>query len=463
MGATNREKRGVCIRTFRYKGEGYMKHNKSIALYEEALKVIPGGVNSPVRAFKAVGLEPIFAERAEGNRLIDVDGNEYIDYICSWGPLLLGHSPKVIVQGIEKVVAKGTSYGVPTAIEVEMAKLLIEAYPAIDKVRMVNSGTEATMSALRVARGYTGRNKILKFEGCYHGHSDALLVQSGSGTLTYGVPTSLGVPEDVVKHTLVARYNDIESVRAIFEANKGEIAAVIVEPIAGNMGVIEGKKEFLQGLRDICTEEGAVLIFDEVITGFRIAYGSAPEYFGIEPDMVCFGKIIGAGLPVGAYGGKNDIMSMVSPLGSVYQAGTLSGNPLAMYMGKKNIETLKAHKALYSIIEEKAKRLEAGFKDNIEKLKLPFTVNRGGSLVCLFFAEGPIENFDQVKKCNTEWFTVYYKEMLKKGILLPPAQFEGLFLSAAHSDEDIDYTIKASFEALEVVKRYKESAEVENS
>lgn len=429
-----------------------VNHEKSNTLYEEALEYIPGGVNSPVRAFKAVGLEPIFAEHGEGSHLTDVDGNTYIDYICSWGPLLLGHSPKAIVEGIEEVVAKGTSYGIPTAIEVEMAKLLVEAYKVIDKVRMVNSGTEATMSALRVARGYTGRNKILKFEGCYHGHSDALLVKSGSGTLTYGIPTSPGVPEDVVKHTLVARYNDIESVKALFEANKGEIAAVIVEPVAGNMGVIEGKKEFLEDLRELCTKEGTVLIFDEVITGFRIAYGSAPEYFGVAPDMVCFGKIIGAGLPVGAYGGKAEIMDMVSPVGPVYQAGTLSGNPLAMYMGKKNIELLKAHQEVYEVLREKAKRLQEGFRANIEKLGLPFTVNRGGSLVCLFFAEGPIENYDQVKNCDTALFTIYYKEMLKRGILLPPAQFEGLFISAAHTDEEIDQTIKANYEALQVVK-----------
>lgn len=431
-----------------------MKHEKSKALYEEAVNYIPGGVNSPVRAFKAVGLEPIFADHGEGSHLTDVDGNTYIDYICSWGPLLLGHSPKAIVEGIENVVAKGTSYGLPTAIEVEMAKLLIEAYPAIDKVRMVNSGTEATMSALRVARGYTGRNKILKFEGCYHGHSDALLVQSGSGTLTYGIPTSPGVPADVVKHTLVARYNDIESVKALFEANKGEIAAVIVEPIAGNMGVIEGKKDFLEGLRQLCSQEGTVLIFDEVITGFRIAYGSAPEYFGVKPDMVCFGKIIGAGLPVGAYGGKAEIMNQVSPVGPVYQAGTLSGNPLAMYMGKKNIEFLKAHQEIYPMLTKKAARLQEGFQKNLEKLDLPFTVNRGCPLVCLFFAEGPIENYEQVKKCDTELFTIYYKEMLTRGILLPPAQFEGLFISAAHSDEEIDFTIKANCEALEVVKAH---------
>ena len=294
-----------------------MKNERSKAIFEEAVKYIPGGVNSPVRAFKAVGLDPVFIDHAHGSRVTDVDGNEFIDYVCSWGPLMLGHSPEAIVSGIEEVVRKGTSYGFPTEIEVEMAKLIVEAYPAIDKVRMVNSGTEATMSALRVARGFTGRNKILKFEGCYHGHSDALLVQSGSGALTFGVPTSPGVPADVVKDTLVSRYNDCEAVREIFESQGKEIAAVIVETVAGNMGVIEGKKEFLPTLRDLCSEYGAVLIFDEVITGFRIAYGSSVEYFGIKPDMVCFGKIIGAGLPVGAYGGTDEIMSMVSPLGPV--------------------------------------------------------------------------------------------------------------------------------------------------
>ncbi|MGL4796669.1 MAG: glutamate-1-semialdehyde 2,1-aminomutase, partial [Paraclostridium sp.] len=293
-----------------------MRNNeKSLKIYEEATKYIPGGVNSPVRAFKSVGLDPVFIDRAQGCKIWDVDGNEYIDYICSWGPLMLGHSPKEIVDGIEDVIRKGTSYGVPTAIEVEMAKLVVEAYPAIDQVRMVNSGTEATMSALRVARAYTGRNKILKFEGCYHGHSDALLVKSGSGTITYGVPTSPGVPEDVVKDTLVTRYNDIEATRAMFKEHGHEISAVILETVAGNMGVVSGTKEFIQFLRDITKEYGTVLIFDEVITGFRLAYNSSVGYFGIEPDMACFGKIIGAGLPVGAYGGKKEIMDMVSPVG----------------------------------------------------------------------------------------------------------------------------------------------------
>ena len=424
------------------------KNEKSLKIYEEATKYIPGGVNSPVRAFKSVGLDPVFIDRAEGCKIYDVDGNEYIDYICSWGPLMLGHSPKEIVDGIEEIVKKGTSYGVPTAIEVDMAKLIVEAYPAIDQVRMVNSGTEATMSALRVARAYTNRNKILKFEGCYHGHSDALLVKSGSGTITYGVPTSPGVPEDVVKDTLVTRYNDIEAIKAMFEEHGNEIAAVILETVAGNMGVVPGKKEFIQFLRDITKEYGTVLIFDEVITGFRLAYNSSVGYYGIEPDMACFGKIIGAGLPVGAYGGKKEIMDMVSPVGPVYQAGTLSGNPLAMYMGKKNLEILRDRPEVYSELERKAIKLEEGLRSNVEKLGLNYTVNRAGSLVCLFFAEGPINNYDDVTKCNVPMFNKYFEELLNRGILLAPTQFEAMFLSNAHTDEIIDETIKASYEAL---------------
>lgn len=424
------------------------KNEKSLKIYEEATKYIPGGVNSPVRAFKSVGLDPVFIDRAEGCKIYDVDGNEYIDYICSWGPLMLGHSPKEIVDGIEEVVKKGTSYGVPTAIEVDMAKLIVEAYPAIDQIRMVNSGTEATMSALRVARAYTNRNKILKFEGCYHGHSDALLVKSGSGTITYGVPTSPGVPEDVVKDTLVTRYNDIESTKAMFEKHGNEIAAVILETVAGNMGVVPGKKEFIQFLRDITKEYGTVLIFDEVITGFRLAYNSSVGYYGIEPDMACFGKIIGAGLPVGAYGGKKELMNMVSPVGPVYQAGTLSGNPLAMYMGKKNLEILRDRPEIYSELEMKAIKLEEGLRSNVEKLGLNYTVNRAGSLVCLFFAEGPINNYDDVTKCNVSMFNKYFEELLNRGILLAPTQFEAMFLSNAHTDEIIEETIKASYEAL---------------
>ena len=405
-----------------------MKNEKSLKIYEEATKYIPGGVNSPVRAFKSVGLDPIFIERAHGSRIYDVDGNEYI----------------------EEVVYRGTSYGVPTAIEVEMAKLVVEAYPAIDQVRMVNSGTEATMSALRVARAYTNRNKILKFEGCYHGHSDALLVKSGSGTITYGVPTSPGVPSDVVKDTLVCRYNDLDEVKNIFKEQGHEIAAVIVETVAGNMGVVPGTKEFLQLLRDITKEYGTVLIFDEVITGFRLNYNSSVGYFGIKPDMACFGKIIGAGLPVGAYGGTKEIMSMVSPVGPVYQAGTLSGNPLAMYMEKKNLEILRDNPNIYEELERKAIKLEQGLKANIEKLGLDYTVNRAGSLVCLFFAKGPINNYDDVKKCDVPKFNKYFEELIKRGVLLAPTQFEAMFLSNAHTDEDIEYTINASYEALKV-------------
>ncbi|MFD3158650.1 glutamate-1-semialdehyde 2,1-aminomutase [Haloimpatiens sp. FM7330] len=425
-----------------------LNHDKSEKLFREAQKYIPGGVNSPVRAFRSVGLNPIFVEKGKGSKVKDVDGNDYIDYICSWGPLMLGHSNEELLEGIEDVVAKGTSFGVPTEIEVKMAKLIVEAYPSIDMVRMVNSGTEATMSALRVARGYTKRNKIVKFEGCYHGHSDALLVKSGSGTITFGVPTSPGVPADTVKDTLVCRYNDLESVKDIFEKYGSDIAAVIVEPVGGNMGVVPGKKEFLQGLRDITKEYDSVLIFDEVITGFRLAYGGAQEVYGIEPDMTCLGKIIGAGLPVGAYGGKREIMEMVSPVGPVYQAGTLSGNPLAMHMGYKNLCILKNNSNIYDELEQKAIKLEKGFNDNIKKLGVKATVVRFKAMVCLFFAEGKFENFEDVMKCDTEKYAVYFREMLEKGILLPPAQFEAIFLSKAHTNEDIEYTIKANYESL---------------
>ncbi len=427
-----------------------MKHNQSSKLYKEAVEYIPGGVNSPVRAFKSAGIDPIFIDKAHGSRITDVDGNEYIDYICSWGPLMLGHSPKEITEGVEEIVSRGTSYGVPTQIEVEVAKIIVDAYDGIDQVRMVNSGTEATMSALRVARGFTGRNKILKFEGCYHGHSDSLLVKSGSGTLTYGVPTSPGVPEDVVKDTLVCRYNDLEEVRKIFKEQGNEIAAVIVETVSGNMGVVSATQEFLQLLRDITNEYKSVLIFDEVITGFRLSYNSSPAYFGIKPDMVCFGKIIGAGLPVGAYGARREIMNMVSPVGPVYQAGTLSGNPLAMYMGKKNLEILRDNPQIYVELDEKAKKLESGIKENLKKLGLNYTVTRAGSLVCLFFAEGPMNNFDDVVKCDIDKFNKYFAAMLDRNILLAPAQFEAMFLSRAHTDEEIEYTIKMNYEALKI-------------
>lgn len=425
-----------------------MEHVKSEQLFKEAEKYIPGGVNSPVRAFKSVGLKPIFAAKAHGDRLIDVDGNEYIDYICSWGPLMLGHSPEGLADGIVEMVAKGTSYGVATEIEIEVAKMIVDAYPAIDQVRMVNSGTEATMSALRVARGYTGRNKIVKFEGCYHGHSDCLLVKSGSGTITFGVPTSPGIPEDVVKHTIVCRYNDIEDVKRVFAEQGDDIAAVIVETVSGNMGVVPGTQEFIQCLRDVCDEYKSVLIFDEVITGFRLAYNSSIGHFGIKPDMVCFGKIIGAGMPVGAYGAREEIMSCVSPVGPVYQAGTLSGNPLAMFLGKRNLETLRDNPQIYTELDRKGKMLADGIRENLKKLGLDYTVNQVGSLVCLFFTSGEIKNFDDASKADTAKFNVYFKEMLDRGILIGPSQFEAMFLSYAHTDEDVEFTIKCNYEAL---------------
>ena len=428
-----------------------MKHTKSEELYKEAVKYIPGGVNSPVRSFNSVGISPIFAKKAHGSRITDVDDNEYIDYICSWGPLMLGHSNEEIYKGIGEMIASGISFGLATEIEVEMAKLIVDAYPAIDQVRMVNSGTEATMSALRVARGFTKRNKIVKFEGCYHGHSDGLLVKSGSGTITFGVPTSPGVPADIVKNTLVCKYNDIEDVKRVFEENREDIAAIIVETIGGNMGIVPGKQEFIEFLRKICDEYKTVLIFDEVITGFRLSYNSSLEYFGVKPDMVCFGKIIGAGMPVGAYGGKKEIMEVVSPVGPVYQAGTLSGNPLAMYLGKRNLEVLRDNPQIYEALNENAEKLEQGIKNNLKKLNLNYTVNRAGSLVCLFFKEGPVENYGDAIESNIEKYNAYFKEMLNRGVLIGPSQFEAMFLSYAHNDEDIEYTIKCNYESLRAI------------
>jgi len=425
-----------------------MNHEKSAAMYEEATQYIPGGVNSPVRAFKSVGLTPVFVERSEGSRVYDLDGNAYLDYICSWGPLMFGHSPEWLTAGIEDLVKKGTSYGLPTAIEVEVAKLIVKAYPGLEKVRMVNSGTEATMSALRVARAYTGRNKILKFEGCYHGHSDALLVKSGSGLMTYGVPTSPGVPDEVVRDTLTSTYNDIKQLEAMFQTHGDELAAVIVETVAGNMGVISSTLEFLQTMRDLCTKYGTVLIFDEVISGFRVHYNSSPGYFGIEPDMACFGKIIGAGMPVGAYGGKEEIMALVSPVGPVYQAGTLSGNPLAMYMGKKNLERLRDYPEVYSTLEEKVGGFAKGLRTALKELELDYTVNQVGSLVTLFFAKGPIENYNDVMRADIETFNRYFASLLKQGILIPPTQYEAMFFSVAHGDEDMAYTLQACIRAL---------------
>lgn len=414
---------------------------KSKELFERAKKVIPGGVNSPVRAFGSVGSEPIFIDRGHGARVIDVDGNEYIDFICSWGPLIFGHSNEELVSGIEEVVMKGTSFGVPTEIEVRMAELITEAIPSMDMVRMVNSGTEATMSAIRLARAYTKKNKFIKFEGCYHGHSDSLLVKSGSGTLTFSVPTSLGVPDEVIKDTLVARYNDLDSVRSLYEEHKDQIAAIILEPVAGNMGVVAPSEDFMKGLREITNETDSLLIYDEVITGFRVAYGGAQELFGITPDITCFGKIIGGGLPVGAYGGRREIMELISPLGGVYQAGTLSGNPLAMYMGYKTLTKLRDNREVYTDMENKAIYMEEAINKIIDKLDAPLTLTRFKGMLCLFFLKGQILSYDDVKGADTEKYGLFFRRMLEEGVLLPPAQFEGLFLSSSHTMADIDFAI----------------------
>lgn len=429
-----------------------MNLQKSEQAYQKAKQYIPGGVNSPVRAFRSVDISPVFVEKAKGSRLWDIDGNCYIDYICSWGPMILGHSPDILQEGLSQAVDRGVSYGLPTLLEVEMAQEITEAYPAAEMVRMVNSGTEATMSAIRVARGYTGRNKIIKFEGCYHGHSDGLLVKAGSGALTYGVPTSPGVPHGTTQDTLVCVYNDLESVKETFLANENQIAAVIIEPIAGNMGVVPAKKDFLQGLREICTKTGTVLIFDEVISGFRCGLGGAAEQYQIKPDMVCFGKIIGAGMPVGAYGGKKEIMQWVSPVGAVYQAGTLSGNPFAMFLGLKQIRYLKENPKIYTNMEKVAREFERGIKDLLLKYELPYQVQRAGSLLCLFFTDRPVYNYQDAIGCDTVLFKKYFLELLQQEILIAPSQYEGMFLSAAHTIEDIEITLKAMEKAFKKIK-----------
>ncbi|MEG0369129.1 MAG: glutamate-1-semialdehyde 2,1-aminomutase [Hungatella sp.] len=430
-----------------------MSYAQSEASFAEACRILPGGVNSPVRAFRSVGMTPVFIDHAVGSTLVDEDGNQYIDYICSWGPMILGHNHPLLQQSLGTAMTKGLSFGLPTSIEVQLAKQIIEAYDGVDMVRMVNSGTEATMSAIRVARGYTGKDKIIKFEGCYHGHSDGLLVKSGSGTLTFGIPTSPGVPEDIVKNTLVCRYNDIDSVRETMHANPGEIAAVIIEPIAGNMGVIPAELSFLQELRELCTEAGIVLIFDEVISGFRIAYGGAAAYYGIAPDMACFGKIIGGGLPVGAYGGRRDIMEMVSPVGPVYQAGTLSGNPLAMHLGSTLLAYLKKNPQVYEHINQSAAYLEREMSRLIAQSHLPYQVNRCGSLLTVFFTDKEIHSYDDVKDCDTEAFSAYFKTMLQEHMMLAPSQFEAMFVSDAHTKEELEATVKAFEKAMRKLEK----------
>lgn len=425
---------------------------KSEALFNKAVKVIPGGVNSPVRAGKAVGLDPLFISKADGCHMWDEEGNRYIDYVCSWGPMILGHNHPDVIKSVNERLALGTSYGAPTAIEVEMAETIIEMVPSIEMVRMVNSGTEAAMSAVRLARGYTGKNIIIKFEGCYHGHADSLLVEAGSGVATLGIPGSPGIPEKIAEFTLSLPFNDLGSAEEAFEKFGKDIAAVIVEPIPANMGVVIPDMDFLRGLRKLTENSGSLLIFDEVITGFRVSPGGAQELFNIHPDLTCLGKIIGGGLPVGAYGGRKDIMENIAPKGSIYQAGTLSGNPLAMAAGLATLRLLQ-DTDIYKDLERKGNRLFSGLKDAAESAGIDITVNHLGSLGSFFFTDSPVNNFSSAKSSNSGYFRKYYKSMLEKGIYLAPSPFEASFVSAAHDDESIEYTIeKAGSSFMEIVK-----------
>ncbi len=424
---------------------------RSSACYKRAIESIPGGVNSPVRACKAVKSDPIFFERGEGPYLIDVDGNVYIDYVCSWGPLILGHAHPEVTAAIYSVSKKGTSFGAPTWQEVELAELIKSCIPSIEKVRLVNSGTEATMSAIRLARAYTGRKKIIKFEGCYHGHVDSLLVKAGSGLATFGIPASPGIPEELTKHTISLPYNDFEAVKQAFKEQGKEIAAVIVEPVAANMGVIPPKKGFLELLRELTSEHGSLLIFDEVITGFRLGLSGAQGAFGITPDLTCLGKIIGGGLPVGAYGGKAEIMEMVAPEGPVYQAGTLSGNPIAVAAGIATLRELQKP-GTYEKLEALAKLLEEGLKEILEELKLPYRVHRVASMLTLFFTDKEVIDFETALSSDTEKFARFWQEMVKRGVYLPPSQFEAWFVSLAHGEEEIEDTLEAVYESLEALE-----------
>ncbi|UJL44979.1 glutamate-1-semialdehyde 2,1-aminomutase [Virgibacillus sp. NKC19-16] len=415
--------------------------NNSVDAYKEAVDLMPGGVNSPVRAFKSVGMSPIFMEHGKGSQIVDIDGNEYIDYVLSWGPLILGHANARVVSKLQEAAAKGTSFGTSTIMENKLAELVVDRVPSIEMVRMVNSGTEATMSALRVARGYTGRDKILKFEGNYHGHGDSLLIKAGSGVATLGLPDSPGVPESIARNTITVPYNDVESVRYVFEQYGEDIAAVIVEPVSGNMGVVPPQENFLQDLRRITEDNDTLLIFDEVMTGFRVGYNCAQGHFGVTPDLTCLGKVIGGGLPVGAYGGKREIMENIAPTGSIYQAGTLSGNPLAMTAGYETLRALS--ESSYQEINQKVDKLMEGYKQAASDFQIPLHINRAGSMVGVFFTDEPVINFETAQTANLDYFAQYYRGMIEEGVFLPPSQFEGLFLSTAHTDQDIDKTIQA--------------------
>ena len=423
-----------------------MNLRRSRELFEEAQRYLPGGVDSPVRAFKAVGGTPPFIVRGKGSRMFDADGNEFIDYVCSWGPLILGHSHPQVIEALKQAAECGTTFGASTEKELTLARLISAAVPSIEMIRFVNSGTEATMSALRLAKAFTGRDKIIKFAGGYHGHADGLLVKGGSGMATLSLPDSPGVPASYARNTLVAPYNNIEAVAELFQRYPQEIAAIIVEPVAANMGVVPPKPDFLGGLRRLTAEHGALLVFDEVITGFRVAYGGAQAIYEIAPDLTCLGKIIGGGLPVGAYGGKREIMEMMAPSGPVYQAGTLSGNPIAVAAGLTTLRALDA--GLYEKLEALGSALEKGFRANLSRLGLPYRFQRVGSMACLFFGERPVQNYGDADSCDKDRFAAYFRAMLAEGVYLPPSQFESFFISAAHTPQDIDRTVAANLKAL---------------
>ena len=429
-----------------------MDTTKSSKLFAEARAHMPGGVNSPVRAFKSVGRDPLYISRANGSKIYDVDGNEFIDYIGSWGPMILGHAHTRVINAIKEAAEYGTSFGASNEKEIELALLVKKFVPSIYLVRMVNSGTEATMSAMRLARGFTGRDKIIKFEGCYHGHGDSFLSKAGSGVATLGLPDSPGVTKSTAKDTLNAKYNNISSVEELVEQNHNEIAAVFIEPVAGNMGCVAADKEFLNDLRDLCSAEGILLVFDEVMSGFRVARGGAQELYGITSDLTTFGKIIGGGLPVGAYGGRREIMEMIAPSGSVYQAGTLSGNPLAMTAGIETLRIIDEDKEFYTRMEEKCDYLCSGIKENLRELKLNYVINRCGSMFTLFFTDRPVTDFASAKTSDTTKFGAYFNQMLEQGIYLPPSQFEACFISVAHDMQDLNQTIKAARRSLEACR-----------
>ena len=426
-----------------------MSYTNSINEFKRSKEIIPGGVNSPVRAFKSVGADPIFIQKAKGSRLFDIDGNSYIDYVGSWGPMILGHAYEPIVEAVQRAAIDGTSFGAPTVIESEVAELVISMVPSVQMVRMVNSGTEATMSAIRLARGYTGRRGIVKFAGNYHGHGDSFLIKAGSGAVTLGLPDSPGVTPGNAQDTLIAEFNNIDSVKALFDEQPNSIAAIIVEPIAGNMGCVPPEPGFLQGLRSLCDHFGALLIFDEVMTGFRVAAGGAQSIYGVSPDLTTMGKIIGGGLPVGAYGGRKEIMQQIAPAGPIYQAGTLSGNPLAMAAGRAMLQTLAAKPEIYTQLESLSARLEAGLRANLQSTGLSGVINRVGSMLTLFFSDAPVRNFDEAMHCNTARYADYFKQSLDAGVYLAPSQFEAAFVSAAHTQADIDATLAASLAAMQ--------------